>query len=101
MRVRYLGAAPAEQTRPVSVPARRRAESEELFVQVGSYLDRRRADKIRRSIGTPAKVERAVVDGRRYNRVIVGPWPGEREAEEARRAMASLGFTEAKIFSAD
>lgn len=70
-----------------------------FFVQAAAFAETRRAEKARRSLAQvgPANIESVNIAGRKLHRVLVGPFIGSDEAEEARWAVARAGFSDARI----
>lgn len=70
-----------------------------FFVQAAAFAETRRAEKARRTLTQvgPANIESVSIAGRKLHRVLVGPFVGPSEAEEARYAVAAAGFSDARI----
>jgi len=70
-----------------------------LFVQAAAFSDTRRAETaVERLAGVgPTNLESVRIAGRTLHRVLVGPFVGPNEAEEARWAVAAAGFADARI----
>jgi rare lipoprotein A len=124
VRVRYLGPADSgsarllQATAPTTTERAFRAEepglwtpvapggrggNAELYVQVASFRDRDRAVNLMRQLGEggPVFVTRVRIDGRTWHRVMIGPWRNSQGADEARQAVARMGFADARIVNGD
>ncbi len=71
------------------------------FVQVASFADPGRAEALRRQMADygPARVVPADVNGMRYWRVRLGPFPNPDAADVAQRAVADAGIYDARIIT--
>lgn len=99
---RALGAAEraaSGSVAPSYAAAAATAFSPGLYVQVATMSSQGRADAVIDTLGGggPVFVRPVDISGRTLYRVMVGPWPGAGEADEARRAIARLGFEDARI----
>jgi rare lipoprotein A len=83
-------------------PSGRRGQAD-VYVQVASFRDRDRAVTLMRQLGEggPVFVTRVRIDGRTWHRVMIGPWRDSYGANEAREAVARLGFRDARIVNGD
>lgn len=121
VRVRYLGPATGDDSQVYAVnapesadrsyrrdapgvyspaaPSLRADRRGDIYVQVASFRDRDRARALVRRLGPsgPVFISRARVDGRTWNRVVIGPWRDMSGAREARAEVARLGFPDAQI----
>lgn len=69
-------------------------------VQVGAFSDPVNAQRVRQAVSSVGPVDvdvRRGASGAELFRVRVGPWNSMYEAEEARRALAALGFAESVV----
>lgn len=70
------------------------------LVQVGAFSDPVNAQRVRQAVSSVGPVDvdvRRAASGAELFRVRVGPWNTIAEAEEARRALADLGFAESVV----
>jgi len=107
VRVRYLGRAPREgggQTlHTASAPVARPVLNEPdrtYWVQAGSFLDPLAARLSADGIGAQASVRPVQIEGRRWFRVLVGPWDDVNSAERERQAVVARGHADALLVSA-
>lgn len=98
--VSYLGPAPLPGE--ASTPPARSAPTPEtrqgsLYIQVAALRSGDRAEALadRLSAGGPVAAYPARSNGRRIYRVMAGPWPDRRTAEEALEALRELGYRDA------
>jgi rare lipoprotein A len=116
VRVRYLGPAPrgggtgmggrlqiAANDRPARAPepdrASGRSGGDRFWVQAGSFSDSTLAHLAADSLGGRATVNPASVDGRRFFRVLVGPWDDANSAERERQSIVARGVRDALLVS--
>jgi len=92
--VTELAGAPLETAPPpVSVAGH-------FFVQVGAYSDPANAQRVRAEVASagPVVVDvRSTASGDDLFRVRIGPWASREQADEARRALSSLGYADSVI----
>jgi len=107
VRVRYVGPAPrgrgagvqyAGASARASQP-RQEQDASRFWVQAGSFSDPTAAHLAAESLGDRASVSAAHVDGRRYFRVLVGPWDDANAAERARQGIVARGVRDALLIS--
>lgn len=89
------------QVQPSATPATTQAaapaagESGLRYVLLaGSYGDAKSADEAKAKLallGIVAKVQSVTIDGKTYNRIIVGPYPNASETESAKATLAENG----------
>ncbi len=124
VRLRYLGAAPAEAMKPAAVQPQPRMiqavatpqpvaplvrkvayqpNSDQFFVQVGSFADRANAERLHADLsgGAPVEIVAADVNGATWYRVRVGPVAGRPNADSLQQGLAADGFSGARIVAAD
>lgn len=70
-----------------------------LFIQAGAFSQSRRAQRTLQSLAQvgPGNIESVSVAGRKLHRVLIGPFVGSDEAEQARYQVAAAGFEDARI----
>jgi rare lipoprotein A len=92
---RVLTPAPVE-TAPVNTPTPTPAPSSGLFVQVGAFSDLSNAHRVRDEVASvgAASVDVRETAGRELFRVSVGPFADRGAADEAQRALSSLGYAQ-------
>jgi len=90
---------------PVRRAPQRRPEpaNRSIYVQVASFHERARAIELVRRLGAggPVFITSVDVNGSTWHRVTIGPWPMMRAANEARDAVARMGFPDARVVSRD
>jgi len=104
VRVRYVGRAPrngggvayAEAGPPRAPVAAGRAG---IWVQVGAFSERPRADRAAERLGDRAQVQVVERGTGRLYRVVAGPWGDANAAEAARQAAIARGFPDALLIS--
>ena len=112
VRVRYVGPAPRTgggvRLQQASAPASRAPDSRardrndddtRFWVQAGSFNDPTAARLTADGLGDRARVSPARVDGRRFYRVLVGPWDDANSAEQARQSIIARGVRDALLIS--
>lgn len=70
------------------------------FVQVGAYSDPSNAQRVRDAVSAAGPVvvdTRTTASGAELFRVRVGPWTSREEADNARRALSTLGYAESVV----
>ena len=92
--IQYASSRPAEPARP-----RGREDDDRFWVQAGSFSNSDAAHLAAESLGDRARVSAARVDGRRYFRVLVGPWDDANTAEQARQGIVARGVRDALLIS--
>ena len=98
--LQYAAAPPATKTPDRPLNDRPRDESNSRFwVQAGAFQDATAAHIAAESLGQYASVSDARVDGQRYFRVLVGPWPDANAAEQARQGIVARGVRDALLIS--
>ena len=98
--LQYAAAPPATKTPDRPLNDRPRDESNSRFwVQAGAFQDATAAHIAAESLGQHASVSDARVDGQRYFRVLVGPWPDANAAEQARQGIVARGVRDALLIS--
>lgn len=84
------------------VPASNQAQDltpSSLFIQAGAFSQSRRAQRTLQSLAQvgPGNIESVSIAGRKLHRVLIGPFVGSDEAEQARYQVAAAGFEDARI----
>lgn len=86
---------PAGTTAPVPAAPTPAAEAGARYVLLaGSYGDAKSADEAKAKLallGIVAKVQSVTIDGKSYNRIIVGPYTNASETESAKATLAENG----------
>jgi cell division septation protein DedD len=86
---------PAGTTTPAPAAPAAAGESGARYVLLaGSYNDAKAADEAKAKLallGIVAKVQSVTIDGKTYNRIIVGPYPNASETESAKATLAENG----------
>jgi cell division protein FtsN len=83
---------------PVAAPVER------YLLQAGAFADARDAEAVKARLallGLVARVESGAVNGKPVHRVRLGPYPGARELEAAKRQLAENGIKDAIAIRAD
>ncbi|PIE45482.1 MAG: hypothetical protein CSA45_02670 [Gammaproteobacteria bacterium] len=73
-----------------------KTKGEERWVRIGSFSDLANADKLAKTLKTknfPVHVETVKVSGKRYKRVLVGPFYNEKVMRAVLKQMRAAGFT--------
>ncbi|QQQ18920.1 septal ring lytic transglycosylase RlpA family protein [Brevundimonas vitis] len=107
VRVRYVGRAPRSgggvayaEAGAVRTPRPPVAtERAEIWVQVGAFSERPRADRAAERLGDRAQVQVVERGTGRLYRVVAGPWGDANAAEAARQAAIARGFPDALLIS--
>jgi cell division protein FtsN len=79
-------------------------EARRYLLQAGAFADARDAEAVKARlalIGLVARVETGQVNGKAVHRVRLGPYPGARELEAAKRQLAENGIADAIAIRAD
>jgi rare lipoprotein A len=79
------------------------AANEDYFVQVGAFSTRMNAETLQRELSDslPVQIQSALVNGKEWFRVRVGPVGARPAAEDLRVRLVNDGLTGARIVSAD
>lgn len=85
----------------VSAPAPR-AGSDDIYLQMGAFSDREKAERLSQRITTAAphrkvQIHEASADGRTVFRVRLGPLPGASEVDRVAAELKSLGIKDARV----
>lgn len=109
VRVRYVGPAPRlggaplqyAAAAPAQTPSARPSEAPDsrFWIQAGAFSDATAAHLAAESLGQSARVSDVRIDGQRYFRVIMGPWPDANAAEQARQGVVAQGVRDALLIS--
>jgi rare lipoprotein A len=96
-----LEGAPVTQRQPSQSERRGASSREDLWVQVGAFLDESNANRLVRNLSgqlaDPVEVQVARVGEALYHRVRVGPWDRVAEADAALDNVLALGHPGARI----
>lgn len=94
----------AQAQREAEAAATPAAEAQRYLLQAGAFADARDAEAVKARlalIGLVARVETGQVNGKAVHRVRLGPYPGARELEAAKRQLAENGIGDAIAIRAD
>jgi len=84
----------ANATAPAATPATSADAGARYVLLAGSYADPKSADEAKAKLallGIVAKVQSITINGKTWNRVIVGPYPNASETESAKSTLADNG----------
>ena len=94
----------AQAQREAEAAATPPADAQRYLLQAGAFADARDAEAVKARlalIGLVARVETGQVNGKAVHRVRLGPYPGARELEAAKRQLAENGIADAIAIRAD